>query len=488
MTPRTDTRASRVLVRAEWRLLHRDRSVWITMAAMVIALTAGWLNASGWTQLHQSRIDVLLSEQDTRLRDLQARMDKEREGLLAKGLPLSPVLFQSRHATQIGHYSGQRWMVQPLLPTTPLAIGETDLQPLGHMASVDRWQGQARAEPTSALWQRFPRFDVFFVVAYLLPLALIVTCAGVIAAERDAGTLRLRAAQGGRLPPLAVSRVATRCALLSGAAITVVGIGLVSTGGLAVASWPHLAIWSLAVLAYAAFWGALLLWIDSWGQSTGVNLLVSAAAWLVLLFVAPGLVRVAADWTRPVESRALFEQARREAYQDTWGTLTNKEVLDAFYKAHPDIPPSRDEVGGLERYGIYQMRLLEIMRETLLPLEEVADVRAAAYRRFVAGARFGSPLMLLLDLSTTAAGTDSGRLENFLAQRDAFLEEWDRFYVTRIYTREPIEDLNATPVFIYRETTLGGRALGIAASFAGLCLPAGLFGLAAVRRYRQSAV
>jgi len=481
MSGEPEMRSWRPIVRLEGRLLWRDPAVWMTALTLVLALSAAWVSAGAWTAGQQARIDVLMSEQTTRLRGLQERIDKERAGLIAQGKPLAPVLFGSRHGTTVGHYNGQRWMVQPLLPTTPIALGELDLQPLAHMASVDRWQGQAVAEPSSPIWQRFPRFDVFFVTAYLLPLALIVTCAGVVSAEREAGTLRLRAAQGGRTITLAFGRVLLRGGLLTGLALIVVAAGAAASG----ASWVYLGVWMAACAAYAAFWLALIAWIDSWGQSTGVNLLACAGAWLLLLFVAPGVVRVAADWSRPVTSRASFEQVRREAYQDTWGTLTNAEVLEAFYQAHPEISPERDERGGLERYGIYQMRLLEIMREALLPMEAEFDRRAAEYRRFVTDVRFASPLLVLHDLATTAAGTGAARRDDFLEQKAAFLRQWDAFYITRIYTREPIENLAETPQFTYREPAMAGQAPAIASSLAGLLMPALLLAVLAARGYRR---
>lgn len=483
-SPRT-RRNWRAIALMEGRLIWRDPAVWLTAAALAIALTAAWGNARSWQASQQSSVNTLYQEQVKRLGFLQQRIDKEIAELTAKGEPLTPVKFGSRHGTNVGHYEGQRWMVQPLLPTTPLALGEVDLQPIGYLASVDRWQGQARAEPSSPLWQRLPRFDVFFVLAYLLPLAIIVTSAGVVASEREGGTLPIWRAQGATVMALGFGRAALRAGVLVAVTLTVVVICAALDGRVTAATLPYLAVWLAGCVAYASFWLALVLWVDSWRQSTGVNLLVCAGAWLLLLFVAPGAIRLAADWTRPVLSRTGFEFHRREAYQDTWGTLTNDEVLNAFYAAHPDIPPSRDEKGGLERYGIYQMRLLEIMRDTLLPRESALDRRASDYREFIRHARFGSPLLLLYDLSTTAAGTSSARLEDFLVQRRAFLERWDAFYVTRIYTREPINDLQATPAFDYREPTLRSIAGPAWLSLMGLLVPAGVLIAAAWRGYRQ---
>lgn len=227
-------------------------------------------------------------------------------------------------------------MVQPLLPTAPLALGETDLQPIGYMASVDRWDGQKRAEPSSPLWQRLPRFDVFFVVAYLLPLAIFVTCSGVVAAEREAGTLALRVALGGSTVDLGFGRVLLRAGLLTALSVVAVLASVAASGGFVSSSWPYLAVWTAGCVAYAVFWVSIVLWFDSWRRSTGVNLLACASCWLLLLFVAPGAVRIIADWTRPVSSRASFEQERREAYAaDTSGPMTNRRRLEGFLRRPP---------------------------------------------------------------------------------------------------------------------------------------------------------
>jgi ABC-2 type transport system permease protein len=212
-------------------------------------------------------------------------------------------------------------MVQPLLPTTPLALGEVDLQPIGYLASVDRWQGQARAEPSSPLWQRLPRFDVFFVIAYLLPLAIFVTCAGAIASERESGTLPLCRAQGATVAALGFGRVALRAGLLLTLTLAVVASCAVMDGRVTAASLPYLAIWMAGCVAYAAVWVALVLWVDSWRQSTGVNLLVCAGAWLLLLLVAPA--RFGSRRTGRVPAAPVGFESRARSLPGDGSTLTN---------------------------------------------------------------------------------------------------------------------------------------------------------------------
>lgn len=477
--------AWRRVVRYECVMVWRDPAIWVAAILLVLLTAAGWSTARHWIASQDGLTRTLLDEQTIRLRDLQQRMDREREKRSAEGQPLSPVMFGSRHATTIGHYMGQRWLVQPMLPTGPLAIGEADLQPLGYMASVDRWQGQQQQQFSSPLWQRFVRFDVFFVVGYLFPLALIVVCAGTLSAEREDRTLSLRLTQGSRPWTIACGRVALRGGLLTlivGITVAAIVWGSVGLGADVV---TRVLLWEAGLIAYALFWMAAIVWVDSRAGSVASNLLICTGVWIVLLFIMPGLVSTAATARHPIESRADFERARRDAYDDTWSGR-NAEIMDAFYASHPEIPRDRDPRGSLERYAIFQMRALELMRETLLPLEAGFDAQARQHREFAHALRFCSPLLLLHDLATTAAGTSMARVEDFRQQRDRFLGLWDRFYVTRIYTREPIEQLRDTPVFVYREPPLRDRASALLASGAGLLLPAAaLVGLAltAFRRF-----
>lgn len=473
------------VLRLEWLMLRREPAMWLLVAAVVALTAAAWQTTRLGMAEHERLVRTLLHEQQVRLDDMQMRIDRERDDLRAKGQPLSPVLFGSRHATSIGHYSGGRWMVLPMLPTASLAVGEIDLQPLAHLASVDRWQGQQQAQFSSPLWQRMVRFDLQFVTAYLLPLVLIVLCAGTVAGERERGTLRLHLSQGGGVAGVGVGRVVLRGGILTAALMCTTFVLFAVDGRLSAEQAPRLALWAVGLAAYAAFWLAIIVCIDAFAKTVSLNLLAGLTAWVVVSFVAPAAVTMLADGVHPIRPRTDLERQRRQAYQETW-SLKNDDVLAAFYAAHPEIPPDRDTIGGLERYGIYQMRLLEMMRERLLPLEGEYDEAAARRRAFVSRLRFLSPFLLWHDVATTAAGTDPARVDDFRDQRLRFLDAWDAFYVTRIYSREPIDDLRQTPVFTYAEPSLTPRAGALVASLGGFALPALLlFGLAA-RAFRRS--
>jgi hypothetical protein len=98
--------------------------------------------------------------------------------------------------------------------------------------------------------------------------------------------------------------------------------------------------------------------------------------------------------------------------------------------SHPDIPPSRDE-GGLERYGIYRCACSDV-RDMPFPLEP-RSTNGRAVSRFVRHARFDRRCCCVTPMPPPAP----------IRQARGFLEcrafdRWDAFYITRIYTREPI--------------------------------------------------
>jgi hypothetical protein len=472
------------VARYECILVARDATMWLSVATLVTAIVAAWISGNGWLDTQRALLETLTREQQVRLADLQQRIDREREKADAAGLTSAPVPFNVRHATYAGHYMGQRWMVLPILQAAGLALGESDLQPGAALASLDRWQGQDRGEFASPAWLRLPRFDLFFATAYLLPLALILTCTAAVSTEREHRTLHLRLTQGTRPWTLGIGRVLMRGGLVTASAGLTVAVLLVAWAGANTDTLARLAVWELSLAAYAACWLAVIAWIDAGGRSIAANLLMASGAWILLLFVLPGAVTTVAELRRPVDSRAELERTRREAYQETWNGR-NEEILRAFYAAHPEIPPDRDPRGSLERYAIFQMRALELIQDEVRPIETTLDTGARAYRDSIHASRFASPLLLFYDLATTAAGTDEARRQNFRAQRERFLVEWDRFYATRIYQRIAVDDLSRTPVFRYEEPGLQVRASSVAASLATLSALASVVLMAALRRYRH---
>lgn len=480
-------RRRRTVAWYECLLVARDGAMWLSVAALVAAIVAAWMTSTAWLDTQRTLVDTRAREERIRLIDLQKMIDREREKAAASGQDSALVPFNVRHATYAGHYMGQRWMVLPILDAAPLALGESDLQPGAALASLDRWQGEDRGEFASPAWLRLPRFDLFFAIAYLLPLALILTCTAAVSAEREHGTLHLRLTQGTRPSRLGIGRVLMRGGLVTAAAGVTVAILLVTRFGASGDVLARLALWELSLAAYAACWLAVIAWIDAGSHSIAANLLMASGAWILLLFVLPGAVTMGAELRHPVESRAALERTRREAYQDTWNGR-NEEILQAFYAAHPEIPADRDPRGSLERYAIFQMRALELIQQAVRPVETSLDERARAYRTFIGAARFASPLLLFYDLSTTAAGTDDARREDFRAQRERFLAAWDAFYAPRIYQRIAVDDLSRTPAIRYREPGLRPRAGALTASLATLLGFAGLTFAAAFRRYLRTGI
>ncbi|MBM7093872.1 hypothetical protein JTP67_36305, partial [Streptomyces sp. S12] len=131
------------------------------------------------------------------------------------------------------------------------------------------------------------RFDLGFVLVYLLPVAVIVLIGLLATFERDHGMLRLIAAQ--RVGPRAWlgARIAAIFAWLAPAALLGLAISLFSAGADLGAAVPELIASAALVVAYLAFWAALgFVVVSAWPGAAGAISLMSAV-WAVLAIGLP---------------------------------------------------------------------------------------------------------------------------------------------------------------------------------------------------------
>ena len=123
-------------------------------------------------------------------------------------------------------------IVLPPGPLAAFAAGQTDLQPYRTNATLFR-----RADSLFAFYQlQSPlsllagRFDLAFVITYLLPLLVIALSYNMIAMERERGTLALALAQPVTLRSLLRRKIAVRALLAAGAVVAICGAALLASG------------------------------------------------------------------------------------------------------------------------------------------------------------------------------------------------------------------------------------------------------------------
>lgn len=313
------------------------------------------------------------------------------------------------------------------------------------------------------------RFDLAFVITYILPLLLLAGSYDLWTGERERGTMPMLVAQPVSVRALVAHRVVARVALLllPTSAILSVAIALAAPGWRA----TDALVLAAALLAYGGFWIAL---------ATAINLLVRrpvsaalacGAAWFALVVVAPAAAAALLDLRTPRPS-ALdhLNRVRTE-------TVAARAAVAGWADAHPEaFDPAR----------AYNKLLWTQRREAALRDRRIAPHAArhhgAADRRaaLADGLRFLSPAVLVADLLERLAGTDAERARGFARQARAFTSEtraWSDAYMRRDRTLR-VEDYDrGVPRFAFREPA---DARPVAADLAALLAMLAAVGLIAI--------
>lgn len=425
----------------------RMASGWIACAVLVgTLLGAVWLSHK-WMRAQTQLQDIARADEVKRLAEQQERINKELATLKAKGEPLAPVTFSSRHATSVGHYQAKRYAMLPPAPLAVLAIGDTDTQPSQYLVSVDPKQFSGESDLHQPLWLRAGRFDPSFVVAVIFPLLLIAALGAPLSSDQG-GTLSLLATQGAPLMRVARVRILVRGLPITFVTLLTLAVFVgVKHGASALVSLRF--VWLvLAFLLYAAFWMALVALVDAISQNVGTTLIRLVAVWAALVVVIPSLSHAAATIIHPVTSRALIEESLREAQQAVW-EMPREAVLAEARKQYPDINSGSNN--SLEEFMMVQMQRVTMEYEQVQPMLRQHEAQQQAQTSLVRTLRFLSPVQMMRHALEESAGAGASRRASFLAQVNTYFHTWQNYFVPRIYHRIPVDDMSATPTFRFQE-------------------------------------
>jgi ABC-2 type transport system permease protein len=427
----TGSSGVRAAMRWDVLFLRRSKAAWFALATLVLAtaLAVG----SGW--------------------DLRARWAAE----LAQTQALERA---SREKVRAEIAAGDRWASMPLLlrsqislpppPLVELATGRADLDPReAQVSAFDYASSLFRDYQTaSPVALASGRYDLGFVMVYLLPLVVIALGYGLLAEERARRLDRLLAVHGARSWQLALGRVTVRAAVVAVplvAAMLVIFVGGELTSERA---W-RCAVACLAILGYAACWWALVLVVASLRLDEGSSLFALLTAWVVVVLIAPALVGALARAVHPPPSRFTLIATSRAA--EVAAMARAKELLGAYSHDHPELdskaqaaPPAwarRAFVTGAEINRAEQ------------PIMEAFALALQAQRELLARWQLASPALVVHRALTASAGTDELRALAFRDQAGAFSRQW-REAVGRPGMRGAVADasfVNALPSFRFVE-------------------------------------
>lgn len=415
------TRLFGTIVRHEWRLLISERSYPLLLLLLVALLAYGIFNGTREVARQQHEVAEVQAEWEARIARLLAQLER-----IDAGFEEADWYYHPGDPARVGGEMGAGIATLPVAPLTALALGHSNLAPRYYRVVANIHPALLRRDTLeNPALLRLGRFDVAFVIVYLLPLLILAVSHDLWSREREQGTARLLLAQGVPARTLLLAKLCTRAAPLLALAVV---LPILAHGALAQAraDLGALTLWMAVVATYGALWFALAAAVQRLRLSSATNAMLGVGAWAVLVLVLPVLLNVLAQYRHPLPSRAEMITAMRDAQvqleelvaMPNWVAATPGEVM---------VQP-----GSVRRFDIQEQINREVVRPALARIE--AQVRAQ--QSLVNHARLASPAILAHEALTALAGTDPQRLADFRAQIDGYHREWSAWFGERIRARK----------------------------------------------------
>ncbi|MEM6792928.1 MAG: DUF3526 domain-containing protein [Acidobacteriota bacterium] len=442
-------------MRHEWRTLRREPVFW--WASLGLLLTAAYALGGGLAWRAERAEETALTRAESAALLAERRQEAQQGG---------------------GRVGGARTFVA--LPPGPLAAfssGLADLAPERAEISIferpDTLFGSYQIE--SPLSLKAGRFDLDFVVLFLLPLFFASLSYGLIAREREGGTLPMLLMQPVTLSQILGAKLLVRLGLLT------LFLALVGAAGWTLSQAPlaRLAGWLAVAWLYGAFWLAAAAWIAAFVRRSEACAASLATLWIVLVLVIPGLLSAGVDLASPLPSRLELVGQMRAASSEA--SKQSAEILARYYHEHPELATEGQQSGFVPAYFASQR---EVERR-LAPLIHDFEDRMGRQQSLIGRWSVLSPAVSAQGALLEFAGSGPRRQRLFAAAARDFLAAWHADLEPAIFLGQALgpEDFDSLPSFSFPEPEAHGPTLALAA--VGLLAPSSLALLFAFRRLRR---
>jgi ABC-2 type transport system permease protein len=465
------------IIKTEWRNLFAEKSFLILAIAFAGLLAYGIYGGASWINEKNRQSQTLLAAQEKDLADKRGKTARGDKG------STEPGNYQPDPSDPYTIGMGLHTAVLPFHPAAIFSLGQADVLSPEAGVTVSTLQ-RTKADKTgfeNPLSFLNGRFDLSFVVVYLLPLLILALSFNLLSGERESGVLQLLLSQPIRLKNLLTAKIAAQFALLLALVLIVSMFGaFFAVREFSGDFWARVFLWILLVATYAAFWFALAAFINSFAFSSATNAVVAAACWLVLVLILPSLLNVFITAAYPVPSRNEMISAIRSVNLDM--RRDGKRLLAEHFQDHPELMPKTGEKA-FEDFGLAFVYIQQEQKKRVREIEDRFAAQLAAQQNLVKTFRFLSPSVVAQEASNDIAGTGLERYQNFKTQIRDFENQWTDFFAPKIYRMENLTaaDFDQIPRFQFREESIGavvwrvgaGILFLAAASFALLFLTFG---------------
>jgi ABC-2 type transport system permease protein len=378
----------------DWLEFRRDRRL-VIMAVLVMLLALAAVLAA-WTRVTRHEADR------------QAVMAQDRQTWNSQG---------ARNPHAAAHFGF--WAMRPLGPMALLDPGVTPhAGAMVWMEAHNRNPAQARPLDDLATGLDTGSFSAAWVLQVLMPLLIFIIGAGLLARERDAGTLRLMLASGADMARLLPAKAV---ALARIAALLVLPLLVAAAAAVLLAGLPDLAALALWLLTYGLWFGFLVVvtvLVSAWSRTAAQARLLLVGLWLVAVLLVPRASAGLAGLVAPVPDPLAFETAIKAQMAPGHGA--------------PDKHAGAFESEVMARYKVSRLQDLPVNIDALRL--EAAEARGSAVfdrawadlattydrqRAILQLAGLLSPLLPLQNISMALAGTDGAQQMAFQSQAEA---------------------------------------------------------------------
>lgn len=459
--------------RWELRALRRDPAFWLAGGLALAAIGFALANGAVW----RGYLDGLRASAARVDADLAAKSRADAAELDRKPNPLVTPTRDPRNPYGFAHFQMQHSIVLPATPLAALTVGQSDLLPQSLLLTPGSPPALlGSAEPENPCRLLIGPFDAAFVVVSLAPLLVIALTFGLLAGERERGTLPLLLAQPLTLRAFVAGRLAPRALLVVVLLVTLAaGFLLVSSSAAA----GRLALWLAVAFAYGAFWFAVSAAVAPRPGSAATHALVLASLWLGLVVLVPAGINLAVKTLHPVPSRLEQILALRAATDEI--AAQTSQLLAAYYEDHPEFAP---KAGAATEYSEIRFITNEKLDRALAPVLARYEAQLARQQALAEKLAFLSPALLAHAAFADAAGTGLARHREFMRQAVTHHADLRAFFNPRILRKEKFTAWDEVPAFTFREEP--ARAVFARTIPALAALAAAAAGLAAFTRLMLS--
>ncbi len=473
-------------IRQEWRLVQRERSLWILLVVFAIVALYAIYNGREAIQREQASLLRDAHQRKAFLDSLEQVAKKEEAKLVSLQKPLEPPAWGARHP-YFANMRAAATATLPILNLSALSIGQSDLHIKERLIRLDSEQKaieQDESDLRHPLKLKLGEFDFAFVIIYLFPLLILALLFSVMSAEKESGVLSLFGVQPISLFEIAKRKLLLRAAVLLGVAEVLVLIGVLWSDARLEAGVGRVVLLMLAVLVYGMFWIALVWFVLSFGKSPAVNALILGACWIALLVVLPSALNGLAEMFYPLPSRVKYVDAMREASVEA--ERRSAKLLEQFYQAHPEL--AKDTLARDRDFAIKNLLAMEEVLKSVQPVRETFHVRRAQQAEFLKRIQWLSPAIVMQQALNTIVGTSEERYAEFMRQARAFHQQWRQLFEPLIFQRKAFTNYTALPEFQFQEEPIAEIAQRSFSLLMSILIPTGLLMFGAFIRFKTYSI